>query len=140
MGAVDTQCSINLGCHPGVSCIELAGEEESPGEWFSGPGAASTGEKPEGIGDAGRPTPSPVEAQLLENGSLSPNDLSARVGSKPEERIDPSDLVGVHSLENGSLSWQGSNRVGWGAILVGSSDQPHPPLEQSSWRMVLYLH
>src|SRR5690606_3471636 len=80
-----------------------------------------------------------LEPALPENGSLSPNGLSARAGSKPEERIDSSDPVGVHSLENGSLFWNGcpsrERRTGCQIELAcGVPGDAEPPV---LWRKVL---
>lgn len=80
-----------------------------------------------------------LEPALPENGSLSPNGLSARAGSKPEERIDSSDPVGVHSLENGSLSWNGcpSRERRTGCQIELACGVPGDAKSPVLWRMVL---
>src|SRR5690606_27951489 len=53
IGVVDTQCSINPCANPARAVSSSRAERKGPGEWFSGPGATSMGEKLEGMGDVG---------------------------------------------------------------------------------------
>jgi hypothetical protein len=138
IGVVDTQCSINPRVYREGTLYRKRGIATA---WRMVLGTRSDFNGGE-VGRYGRcrgPASFLVEAQLLENGSLSPNGLSARAGSKPEERIDPSDPVGVHSLENGSLFWNGcpsrERRTGCQIELAcGVPGDAEPPV---LWRMVL---